>query len=172
MAVNQYCYTLDSTEDSSRALSAARRGGYELTFSNSVFSIYGEAGSSISVDDSLAGLHVVALGPAPVWVSGAEAHVRAEGSATVYATEGSYVDAYDSATVYAYDRAMVTVDMESEVYVASNDVGVDAYGDSRVYLPAYPGDGALAEVDLHSDYATLQVAGEKPYRRVDDSGVA
>jgi hypothetical protein len=172
MTINQHYYTIDSTDDISRALSEARREGYELTDSNAVFSIYGTAGDSILIDDSLAGLHVVALGPAPVVVSGAETLVQVEGSAVAYATEGSRVDAYDFATVYAYDRAMVTVGMESSAYVASDDVCVDAYGDSKVYLPAYPSAGAFAEVDLHSDYATLQVAGKKPYRRVDEPEAA
>jgi hypothetical protein len=168
MTINQSFYTIDSTDDISRALSEARRDGCELTYSNAVFSIYGKVGSSILVDDSLAGLHVVAFGPAPVVVSGSETLVQVKGSAVAYATEGSRVDAYDSATVYAYDRARVIVSMESSVYVASDDVLVDAHGDSKVYLPAYPRAGAFAEVDLRSDYATLQVAGEKPYRRVDE----
>lgn len=144
---NQYEYTINSTEDISRALAEADREGYDLTYYNSAFYLRGTAGESISVDDSLAGLHVTAYGPAPVWVSGeGGTTVIAEESAVVYATEGSIVDAYDSATVYAYDRAEVVVQMGATVYVASDTVDVEAWGSSKVYLPAPGVDGSLAWV--------------------------
>lgn len=134
---NQYEYTINSTDDIRRALDEAERGGYYLTHYNSALYLRGNAGNPISVDDSLANLYVVAYGPAPVWVSGeGETTVIAEGSAVVYATEDSVVDAYDSATVYAYDRSDVVVQMNASVYVASDEVAVEAWGDSKVYLPA------------------------------------
>ena len=52
------------------------------------------------------------------------------------------MDAYDSATVYAYDRAEVVVQMGAAVYVASDTVDVEAWGDSKVYLPAEGSVGA------------------------------
>ena len=141
--VNEHCFKINSTEDIRKALDEAEREGHDLTVSNSIFLILGERGRSISVDDSLANLHVVALGPSPVWVSGGgENTVIAEGSAVVYATEASVVDAYDSATVYAYDRSDVVVQMDASVYVASDDVNVEAWGDSKVYLPAEGVEGA------------------------------
>lgn len=144
---NQYEYTINSTEDISRALADAESNGYDLTHYNSAFYLRGTAGSPISVDDSLANLHVVAYGPAPVWVSGEGATtVIAEESAVVHATEGSIVDAYDSATVYAYDRAEVVVQMGAAVYVDSDTVDVEACGSSKVYLPAPGVDGSLAWV--------------------------
>lgn len=134
---NQYEYTINSTEDIRKALDEAERKGYDLTHYNSAFYLRGTSGNPISVGDSLANLHVVAYGPAPVWVSGeGETTVIAEGSAVVYATGGGVVDAYDSATVYAYDRSTVVVQMNASVYVASDDVAVEAWGDSKVYLPA------------------------------------
>lgn len=144
---NQYEYTINSTEDISRALADAESNGYDLTHYNSAFYLRGTAGEPISVDDSLASLHVTAYGPAPVWVSGeGDTTVIAEESAVVYATEGSIVDAYDSATVYAYDRAEVVVQMGAAVYVASDTVDVEAWGSSKVYLPAPGVDGSLAWV--------------------------
>jgi hypothetical protein len=146
---NQYEYTINSTEDIRRALNGAEREGYELTHYNSAFYLRGTAGESISVDDSLANLHVVAYGPAPVWVSGeGDTTVIAEESAVIYAIEGGIVDAYDSATVYAYDRAQVVVQMEASVYVASDDVDVEAWGHSKVYLPSAGVDGSQAQVRL------------------------
>ena len=134
---NQYEYTINSTDDIRKALEEAEREGYYLTYYNSAFYLRGTAGEAISVDDSLANLCVVAYGPAPVWVSGeGETTVIAEGSAVVYAIEGGVVDAYDSATIYAYDRSDVVVQMDASVYVASDDVNVEAWGDSKVYLPA------------------------------------
>ena len=134
---SQYEYTINSTDDIRKALDRAEREGYGLTHYNSAFYLRGTAGEPISVDDSLGNLYVVAYGPAPVRVSGeGETTLIAEGAAVVYATEGSSVDAYDSATVYAYDRSEVVVQMEASVYVASDDVDVEAWGDSKVYLPA------------------------------------
>lgn len=66
----QHEYTINSTEDISRALADAESNGYELTRYNSAFYLRGTAGESLSVDDSLANLYVTAYGPAPVWVSG------------------------------------------------------------------------------------------------------
>lgn len=140
---NQYEYTINSTEDIRKALDEAEREGYELTHYNSAFYLRGTSGNPISVDDSLANLYVVAYGPAPVWVSGeGETTVIAEESSVIYATEGGVVDAYDSATVYAYDRSDVIVQMDASVYVASDDVTVEAWGDSKVYLPAEGQEGA------------------------------
>lgn len=134
---NQYEYTINSTEDIRKALDEAERKEYDLTHYNSAFYLRGTSGNPISVDDSLANLYVVAYGPAPVWVSGeGETTVIAEESSVIYATEGSAVDAYDYATVYAYDRASVAVQMDATVYVSSDDVNVEAWGDSKVYLPA------------------------------------
>lgn len=152
---NQYEYTINSTEDISRALADADREGYDLNHYNSVFYLRGSVGKPISVDDSLTSLDVVAYGPAPVWVSGeGEVTVRAEGNAVVYATEGSLVDAYDSATVYAYDRSQVDVSMEASVYVASDDVDVKAFGTSEVYLPSDGVAGSQAQVFLQ-DYSNI-----------------
>lgn len=135
--VNEHYFKINSTEDIRKALDEAEREGHDLTFYNSIFLILGERGRPISVDDSLANLHVVALGPSPVWVSGGgEKTVRAERDSVIYATEGCQVAAYDAATVYAYDSAQVDVSMDAAVYVASDDVCVTAGGDSRIYLPA------------------------------------
>lgn len=140
---NQYEYTINSTDDIRKALNEVEREGYDLTHYNSAFYLRGTTGEAISVDDSLANLYVVAYGPASVWVSGeGETTVIAEESAVVYATEGSSVDAYDSSIVYAYDRSDVIVQMDASVYVASDDVDVEAWGDSKVYLPAEGLDGA------------------------------
>lgn len=149
---NQYEYTIDSTDDIRKALADAERNGYYLSFYNSAFYLRGTAGQPISVDDSLANLYVVTYGPAPVWVSGeGEVTVKAEGNAVVYATEGNLVDAYDSATVYAYDRAQVDVSVNASVYVASDDVAVEAFGNSRVYLPREGVAGSRAFVHLEGD---------------------
>ena len=149
---NQYEYTINSTEDISRALAEAEHEGYELTHYNSAFYLRGTAGEPISVDDSLANLYVVAYGPAPVWLSGeGEVTVRVEENAAVYATEGSLVDAYDSSVVYAYDRSQVDVSMNAAVYVASDDADVEAFGNSRVYLPSDGVAGSRAFVHLEGD---------------------
>lgn len=150
---NQYEYTINSTEDISRALAEAEREGYELTRYNSAFYLRGTAGEPISVDDSLANLHVTAYGPAPVWVSGkGDTTVIAEESSVIYAIASGVVDAYDSSTVYAYDRAQVVVQMEASVYVASDDVDVEAWGNSKVYLPSGGGVvGSRAFVRLEGD---------------------
>ena len=146
---NQYEYTINSTEDIARALGEAEREGYDLNHYNSAFYLRGEADTPILVDDSLANLFITAYGPAPVWVSGeGEVTVIAEKSAVVYATESSIVDAYDSSTVYAYDRSEVVVQMGASVYVASDDVDVAAWGDSKVYLPSPGVDGSQARVRL------------------------
>lgn len=140
---NQYEYTINSTEDIRKALDEAEREGYELTNYNSAFYIRGTAGKPISVDDSLANLHVVAYGPAPIHVTGEGwVTVLAEKTAVVYATEGSVVDAYDYSTVYAYDRSEVIVQMDASVYVVSDNVNVEAWGNSKVYLPAEGAAGA------------------------------
>ena len=154
---DQYEYTINSTDDISRALAEAEREGYDLTFYNSSFYLRGKAGESISVDDSLANLHVVTYGPAPVWVSGEGAvTVTAEGDATVYATGGSLVDAYDSATVYAYDRSEVDVSMDASVFAASDDVIINAFGDARAYLPSPGVEGSRATVNVHDGANLIQ----------------
>lgn len=156
---NQYEYTINSTEDISRALADADSNGYDLTHYNSAFYLRGTAGESISVDDSLAHLCVTTYGPAPVWVSGeGEVTVRAVENAVVYATEGSLVDAYDSATVYAYDRSQVDVSMEASVYVASDDVDVKAFGTSKVYLPDDGVAGSQAWVRLEGSAEIIRDA--------------
>ena len=149
---SQYEYTINSTEDIRKALDEAEREGYGLNHYNSAFYLRGTAGEPISVDDSLANLYVTTYGPAPVWVSGeGRVTVIAEGSSTVYATEGSRVDAYDNAAVYAYARSSVDVSMDASVSVASDDVDVNAWGDSKVYLPA----GSGAHVTLNGDNAKI-----------------
>lgn len=154
---NQYEYTINSTEDISKALAEAERAGYRLTFYNSTFHLRGEAGHSIAVDDSLADLYVRAHGPSPVEVSGeGKVIVHAEDEAVVYAQEGSVVDAYTSATVYAYDRASVDVGEEASVYVSSDWVDVNAYGNSRVYLPDPGIEGSRANVSLNDDASLIQ----------------
>lgn len=154
---NQYEYTINSTEDISRALAEAESNGYDLNHYNSAFYLRGTAGEPISVDDSLANLHVTAYGPAPVWVSGkGDTTVIAEKSVNVYAIERGVVDAYDSATVYAYDSATVAVNMEASVYIFSNDVDVDAFGSSKVYLPAPGVDGSLAWVRTADDVQVIR----------------
>ena len=146
---NQYEYTINSTDDIRKALGEAEREGYDLTFYNSAFYLRGDAGNPISVGDSLAHLCVTTYGPAPVLVSGeGEVTVRAVENAVVYATEGSLVDAYDSATVYAYDRSQVDVSENASVYVASDDADVEAFGNSKVYLPSDGVAGAQAWVRL------------------------
>lgn len=141
-------------------MAAAERGGYSLNFYNSIFLILGEAGRSISVDDSLRDLHVIARGPASVLVSGeGEVTVRAEKNAVVYAMAGSLVDAYDSATVYAYDRAQVAVSMDAAVYIASDDVDVEAFGNSKVYLPAEGIAGANPSLRLEDASKVIRGGG-------------
>lgn len=158
---NQYEYTINSTEDIRKALDEAERKGYALTYYNAAFYLRGTAGESISVDDSLANLYVVAYGPAPVRVSGeGETTVIAEESSVIYATGGGVVDAYDSATVYAYDHAQVVVQMDAAVYVASDDVDVEAWGDAKVYLPAKPSAGAAAEVRAEGDAKIIRGAAD------------
>lgn len=156
---NQYEYTINSTEDISRALAEADREGYDLTHYNSAFYLRGTAGESIFVDDSLAHLCVTTYGPAPVLVSGeGEVTVRAEENAVVYATGGSLVDAYDSATVYAYDRSQVDVSVNASVYVSSDGVDVEAFGNSKVYLPGEGASGSRAWVHLEGDAELIQSA--------------
>nr|DAO76152.1 MAG TPA: hypothetical protein [Caudoviricetes sp.] len=158
---NQYEYTINSTEDISRALADAESNGYDLTHYNSAFYLRGTASEPISVDDSLANLHVVAYGPAPVWVSGeGDTTVIAEESAVVYAIAGGIVDAYDSSTVYAYNRAQVVVQMGASVYVASDDVDVEAWGDSRVYLPAEGVEGANPHLRVEGDAKVIRGAAD------------
>lgn len=154
---NQYEYTINTTDDIRKALAEAEREGYELTHYNSAFYLRGTDGESISVDDSLANLHVTAYGPAPVWVSGkGDTTVIAEKSVSVYAIERGVVDAYDSATVYAYDSATVAVNMEATVYIASDGVDVDAFGSSKVYLPPPGVDGSLAWVRTTDDVQVIR----------------
>ena len=149
---NQYEYTINSTDDIRKALDEAEREGYDLTFYSSAFYLRGTLGNPIAVDDSLSSLYVVAYGPAPVWVSGeGEVTVSAEENAVVYATEGSRVDAYDSATVYAYDRSQVDVSVNASVYAASDDVDIEAFGTSKVYLPSDGVAGSQAGVRLEGD---------------------
>ena len=154
---NQYEYTINSTEDIRKALDEAEREGYDLNHYNSAFYLRGTAGEPISVDDSLANLHVVACGPASVWVSGeGETTVIAEGEAVVHASEGGVVDAYDSSTVYAYDHSDVVVQMEASVYVSSDDVSVEAWGDSKVYLPAEGSAGADPHLRVEGDAQVIR----------------
>lgn len=156
---NQYEYTINSTDDIRRALDEADRENIYLTHDNSAFHLRGAEGETISVDDSLADLYVVAHGPAVVWVSGeGRTTVIAEESSVVYAAEGSVVDAYDSATVYAYDRSDVDVSMDSSVYVASDDVIVSAFGDAKVYLPSTGSDGSQATVSVPGSGNLIQPA--------------
>lgn len=156
---NQYEYTINSMKDISRALADAESNGYDLNHYNSAFYLRGTAGEPILVDDSLANLHVTAYGPAPVWVSGkGETTVIAEESAVVYALESGVVDAYDYSTVYAYDSATVAVNMEAAVYILSNDVDVDAFGSSKVYLPAPGVDGSLAWVRTADDVQVIRMS--------------
>lgn len=144
---DQYEYTINSTDDIGRALAEAERKGYELTHYTARFDLRGEPGRPISVDGSLKDLHVVSYGPAPVYVSDGVT-VIAEDSATVYATEDSVVDAYGSVTVYAYDRSEVDVSCNASVYIASDDVIVNAFGDAKVYLPAPGKAGSRATVNV------------------------
>lgn len=165
---NQYEYTINSTEDIRKALDEAEREGYYLTHYNSAFYLRGVAGEPISVDDSLANLYVVAYGPAPVRVSGeGETTVIAEEGTVVYATEGSVVDAYDSSTVYAYDRSDVVVQMGASVYVASDDVSVEAWGDSKVYLPAEGAVGAGPRLRVEGDAQVIRGVTAPPQMRTD-----
>ena len=147
---SQYEYTINSTEDIAKALAEAEREGYDLTHYNSAFYLRGEGGHPISVEGSLKDLHVTAYGPAPAYVSGGTT-VIAEGDAVVYAMDGALVDAYDNATVYAYYDAQVDVNVDASVYVASDDVYVNAWGDSKVYLPAAGVAGSAAHVNLNDN---------------------
>lgn len=156
---NQYEYTINSTEDISRALADAERNGYDLTFYNSAFYLRGTPGLPISVDDSLANLHVVAYGPAPVWVSGGEVTVTAEGSTTIYASEGCFVDAYGSAVVYAYDHSEVDACEDAVVYAASDDATINVFGNAKAYLPA-PGAAGARAIVRALNTANLIRAGE------------
>jgi hypothetical protein len=155
--VNDYYFTINSTEDISAALQGAERGGVSLDYFNSIFLIVGERGRSISVDDSLEGLHVVVTGSAPVWVSGeGKVTVIAEESSTIYATEGSSVRAYGSATVYAYNRAQVDARGSASVYVASDNVNVEACDHSTIYLPSPGTDGYGAWVHIEDDAEVIR----------------
>ena len=155
---NQYEYTINSTEDISRALREAEQQGFDLNPYNSAFYLRGTSGEPISVDDSLANLHVVTYGPAPVWVSGeGEATVIAEKNAVVYATEGSVVDAYDYSTVYAYDRSTVIVQAGASVYVASDDAYVEAWEASKVYLPAAGSPGHIPHLRTEDPDGVIRV---------------
>ena len=70
------------------------------------------------------------------------------------------MDAYDSATVYAYDRSDVVVQMNASVYVASDEVAVEAWGDSKVYLPAEGVEGANPSLRQEGDSKVIRgVAG-------------
>ena len=69
------------------------------------------------------------------------------------------MDAYDSATVYAYDRSEVVVQMDAAVYVASDDADVEAWGDSKVYLPAEGLVGSRAEVRVNGNAKILRGTG-------------
>lgn len=113
-------------------MAEAKRAGYRLTLYNSTFHLRGEAGHSIAVDDSLADLYVRAHGPSPVRVSG-------EGKVIVHAE--------DEAVVYA---------QEASVYVSSDWVDVNAYGNSRVYLPDPGVEGSRANVSLNDDASLIQ----------------
>lgn len=156
---NQYEYTINSTDDIRRALDEADREKIYLTHLNSAFHLKGAEGETISVDDSLEDLYVVAHGPAVVWASGeGRTTVIAEESSVVYATEGSVVDAYSSATVYAYDYSDVNVSMYSSVYVSSDNVVVRAFGDAKVYLPSAGSDGAQATVSVPGSGNLIQPA--------------
>lgn len=152
---NQYEYTINSTDDISRALEEAERMGYELTHYTARFDLRGQAGVPIYVDSSLKDLHVVAHGPAPVYVSDG-ATVIAEDASAVYATGDGLVDAYDSATVYAYDRSEVAVSGDASVYVASGDVIVNAFGDAKVYLPDPRVVGSRASVNVTGSSNLIQ----------------
>ena len=151
---DQYTWTIDSTQSLDRALAEADREGYELTFYTSRFDLRGDPGSPISVDGRLENLYVVAYGPAPVYVEGG-AVVQAVESSVVYAGDGGVVDAYDTATVYAYDDAQVDVSMNASVYAVSDDVDINAYGSSRVYLPSEGTAGANASVRLNDSTAKI-----------------
>lgn len=156
---DQYKYTINSTDDIRRALAEAEQEGYELTHYTARFDLRGQVGVPISVDSSLKDLHVVAHGPAPVYVSGKAVTVIAEKFSTVYAAGGSVVDAYDSASVYAYDRSAVDVGEDSAVYVASDDVIVNAFGNAKVYLPAPGVAGARATVNILDSANLIQADG-------------
>lgn len=71
--------------------------------------------------------------------------------------EGCVVDAYDSSTVYAYDHSEVVVQVDAAVYVSSDNVSVEARGDSKVYLPA--GGIAGANPSLRLEGASKVIRG-------------
>lgn len=145
---DQYPWTINSTQDINRALAEADRAGYELTFYTSRFDLRGKPGVPISVDGRLKNLHVIAHGPASVYVEEG-ATVEALESSVIYVGSGGTVDAYDSATVYAYDDASVSLSMNASAYVSSDDVDVEAYGNSRTYLPSDGTPGSKASVSLN-----------------------
>lgn len=151
---DQYTWTINTTQDLNRALAEADREGYKLTFYNSRFDLRGDRGTPVSVDGRLKNLYVVAHGPAPVYVEGG-AVVQALDSSVAYASDGGVVDAYNTATVYAYDDAQVDVSMDASVYAVSDDVDINAYGSSRVYLPSEGTAGSNASVHLHNSAAEI-----------------
>ena len=69
------------------------------------------------------------------------------------------MSAYDSATVYAYDRSEVVGQMGASVYVASDDADVEAWGDSKVYLPAEGLAGSRAGVRVNGNAKILRGTG-------------
>ena len=66
------------------------------------------------------------------------------------------MDAYDSSTVYAYDHSDVVVQMEASVYVNSDDVDVEAWGNSKVYLPAEGSAGANPHLRVEGDAKVIR----------------
>lgn len=150
----KYEHIINSGGDVTVARSRALAEGVELTFYNSLFVIRGEVGHPVPVDNRLYNLHVIAEGPAPVWLSG-EAGLRAEESVIVHASENSYVEARDSATVYAYGNAVVSAQDDATVYAGSDTVTITATGRARVFLPQKGQPGAEATVDGLKDSATV-----------------
>lgn len=150
----KYEHIINSGGDVTVARSRALAEGVELTFYNSLFVIRGEVGHPVPVDNRLYNLHVIAEGPAPVWLSG-EAGLRAEESVVVHASENSYVEARDSATVYAYGNAVVSAQDNATVYAGSDTVTITATGRARVFLPQKGQPGAEATVDGLKDSATV-----------------
>lgn len=138
-------WTINSPEDLGAALSEAHRGGRIPSFLNSSLEVRGKSGTALTLGDAHSSFEVTVYGPSPVYVEGDLAAV-VRGSATVYATEHSLVDAYDSSTVYAYDQAEVEIGEGVSVYVTSDDVSVTVYGSGTVYLPAEGVNGSKANV--------------------------
>lgn len=133
--INEYQITIDSNDAISEMLAEAKRRGISYDYYNACIYLRGASGTSIEVGKELRGLYVVATGPAVV-------HVR----------ENDSIIAEDSATVHAYDRATVAVNMEASVYVASDDVAVESWGDStKVYLPAEGSAGANPHLRVEGD---------------------